>query len=106
MTPAGEVQHSMEFNKQPRRERREQYEFLFYILFQNFTNLLINSICISVSELSSDEYEKTAFKSKGKLVVVVHVLRKRRICSFHVVLLQRMAKKSTNSGAPNDKIFL
>ena len=58
----------------------------------------MHSVRLSVPELSSAEYVKIAFNSKQKLeqfTAAVHVLHKRKIWSFDVVVFQGTAKKCT-----------
>ena len=68
-----------------------RYQVMYIVLLEMV-------FCNEIRKLSSAEYLMTAFKSEEKLekfAVAVHVLRKRRIWSFDVVVLQRTAKKCT-----------
>ena len=58
----------------------------------------MHSVCLSVPELSSDEYVKIALNFKQKLekfAVWFTFSTERKIWSFHVVVLQRTTKKCT-----------
>lgn len=68
----------------------------FILLIKNLTNLEINSVsvnCIPALEISSTEYETTAFNCEqkyGNSGVFVHVIQnaQNEVRSFHVAVLQ------------------
>ena len=78
-------------------------------LLWNFSFILNYPVCLSVLKLTPDEYATNASSSKWKyekLAVVVHVLQTTQNWSFHVVVLQRTAKKSTkNYNARGEPLF-
>ena len=82
--------------------RRDKNSFLGYTSFLDsqgkFQNLNLDSFSSSCLTVSA-EYVKIALDSikpeLEKFAIVVHVLHKHKIWSFHVVVLQRTAKKCT-----------
>jgi len=69
-------------------------------LLWNFAFTKIYSVCLSVLKLAPAEYATNAFSSKQKyqkLAVVGPIVKKLENWLFHVVVLQRTAKKNTKN---------
>ena len=77
------------------------YLTLEFLIFWNYP------VCLSVLKLAPAEYATNAFSSKWKcekLAVVVHALQTWH-WSFHVVILQRTAKKCTKIQNARAQLF-